>query len=146
MAKKSATIGRVQSGLVSKFGGPLDPASTRTSRSPSSGGGAGAAFILPFQPPNTTGLARRLNPFVHYLAMRWDYDVTPREMLLDPNIVAIVRATKTGIALRAFPSDWGPHIDTNRLCDLSPGLLRDLQIVTDDEVEVVYPVSIKETV
>jgi N-acetylmuramoyl-L-alanine amidase len=28
------------------------------------------------------GLARRLNPFVHYLACRWDYSVTPKETLL----------------------------------------------------------------
>jgi N-acetylmuramoyl-L-alanine amidase len=36
-------------------------------------------LLLPEQPKNTTGLARRLNPFVHYIAMRWDYDVTSKQ-------------------------------------------------------------------
>jgi N-acetylmuramoyl-L-alanine amidase len=125
-------------GRVSKFGGPLDSGVdadeglawiTDVSQAPH--------LFLSVQPPNTTGLARRLNPFVHYIAMRWDYDKTPKEMLLDN--VALVRATKTGIALTAFPADWGPHIDTSRLADISPGLMQDLGITTDDECEVIFP-------
>jgi hypothetical protein len=125
-------------GKCSSFGGPAD-----MGVSPSEG----LAFIsevnqvpqlfLPFQPEGTTGLARRLNPFVHYIACRWDYDVTPREMLRSR--VAWVRATKTGIGMRAFPSDWGPHEDTGRVADLSPSLIEDLGILTDDEVEVTFP-------
>jgi N-acetylmuramoyl-L-alanine amidase-like protein len=83
------------------------------------------------------GLARRLNPFVHYLACRWDYNVTPKETLLQH--MALVTATKTGVSLTAFPSDWGPHQDTGRIADLSPGLMADLGIETDDEVSVIYP-------
>jgi N-acetylmuramoyl-L-alanine amidase len=126
------------SGRCSSFGGPSDEGVDSDEM---------LAFIddimdapqlfLPFQPDGTTGLARRLNPYTHYLACRWDYDVTPRSMLL--NEVALVRAKSTGRALTAFPADWGPHIDTDRVADLSPSLLEDLGIVTDDDIEVIFP-------
>lgn len=84
-----------------------------------------------------TGLARRLNPFVHYVACRWDYAITPKPTLIEH--VALVRSVRTGRALKAFPADWGPHEDTGRVADLSPSLLMDLELETDDEVEVVFP-------
>jgi N-acetylmuramoyl-L-alanine amidase len=125
-------------GRVSHFGGPDDTGVSA---------GEGLAFVfkmedapqlfLPFQPAGTTGLARRLNPFVHYVACRWDYSVTPKPSLLED--VALVRATKTGLAMKAFPADWGPHQDTGRVADISPGLMDDLGINTDDEVEVIFP-------
>jgi hypothetical protein len=96
-------------------------------------------LFLAVQPEGTTGLARRLNPHVHYIACRWDYDETPRDLLLDQ--VAVVRAPKTGREMLAFPADWGPHEDTGRVADLSPGLMEDLGITTDDEVEVEFPFS-----
>jgi hypothetical protein len=125
-------------GACSYFGGPDD---TGVSAS------EGLAFIddvmeaphlfLPYQPEGTTGLARRLNPWVHYIACRWDYDTTPKATLLGG--VAQVRALKTGIALTAFPADWGPHESTGRVADISPGLLIDLGIETDDEVRSDHP-------
>jgi N-acetylmuramoyl-L-alanine amidase len=125
-------------GKASYFGGPNDEGV-----SPSEG----LAFItsvsqipqlfLPTQPPGTTGLARRLNPYVHYIACRWDYDKTSKSMLVGS--VAIVRAPKTGITLTAFPADWGPHESTGRVADLSPSLMEDLGIKTDDQVEVIFP-------
>jgi len=126
-------------GKCSYFGGPDD-----TGVSPSEG----LAFLssvdqneylfLPSQPSGTTGLARRLNPYVHYIACRWDYAKTPKTMLASGQL-ALVTAVSTGIALTAFPADWGPHTDTGRVADLSPGLMDDLGIITDDEVEVIYP-------
>lgn len=125
-------------GKASSFGGPEDDGV-----SPSED----LAFIfsvearpelfLPFQPENTTGLARRLNPYVHYIACRWDYAITPKSMLRDG--VALVKATKTGITLKAFPADWGPNQSTGRVADLSPSLMDDLGIETDDQVEVIFP-------
>jgi N-acetylmuramoyl-L-alanine amidase len=122
-------------GKASYFGGPLDQGVSATE---------GLAFIfavedapqlfLPFQPEGTSGLARRLNPYVHYVACRWDYAKIPKSELLER--VASVRAIKTGITLKAFPADWGPNEDTGRVADLSPGLMGDLGITTDDEVEV----------
>jgi N-acetylmuramoyl-L-alanine amidase len=124
-------------GKASKFGGPAD-----TGVAPDEG----LAFIyeietapqlfLPYQPANTTGLARRLNPWVHYIACRWNYDHTPPDMLLGQQ--ALVRV-EGGIELSAWPADWGPNSDTGRVADLSPGLMEDLNIETDDEVEVIFP-------
>ena len=94
-------------------------------------------LFLPYALDDSTGLARRLNPFVHYIACRWDYEETPPSMLLSN--VALVRALKTGIALTAFPADWGPNQNTGRVADISPGLMQDLGISTDDEVEVIFP-------
>ena len=58
-------------------------------------------------------------------------------MLRDSGQRALVRGN--GWELLAWPADWGPHGDTNRVADLSPGLMENLGITTDDEVEVIYP-------
>jgi N-acetylmuramoyl-L-alanine amidase len=125
-------------GKVSWFGGPDD------------GGVApdeGLAFIyevddaphlfLPKQPKGTTGLARRLDPNVYYIACRWDYNETPKDSLIDK--IVLVRAVKTGKEFTAIPADWGPHQDTGRVADISPGLMDALGIETDDEVEISFP-------
>jgi N-acetylmuramoyl-L-alanine amidase len=128
-------------GTCSTFGGPEDDGVSPTEQ---------LAFIyavdeaphlfLPYQPSGTTGLARRLNPWVHYIACRFDYSVTSKTMLRDSGQMALVTAKKTGISLRAIPADWGPHEEqTGRAADLSPSLMQDLGITTDDEVLVVYP-------
>jgi N-acetylmuramoyl-L-alanine amidase len=125
-------------GKCSWFGGPQD-----TGVSPSEG----LAFIykvedapqlfLPTQPSGTTGLARRLDPEVFYIACRWDYNQYPKPSLLQH--MALVRAPKTGRKFLVYPADWGPHSDTDRVADISPGLMAALGIQTDDEVEVTYP-------
>ena len=126
-------------GRVSWFGGPDD-----MGVSPSEG----LAFIynysdaphlfLPEQPTGTTGLARRLNPGIFYVACRWDYDVVPKAGLADPSYQALVKAGDR--AFLAWPADWGPHEqETGRAADVSPALLYALGIQTDDEVEVIYP-------
>ena len=123
-------------GKVSWFGGPDDDGVSSNE---------GLAFIydvedaphlfLPYQPAGTSGLARRLNPCVHYIACRWDYDKVSKSELL--NRVATVRSLATGVTLKAFPADWGPHGNTDRVADISPSLMTDLDLATDDEVEVV---------
>jgi N-acetylmuramoyl-L-alanine amidase len=125
-------------GMCSWFGGPDD---TGVSAS------EGLAFLyhysdaphlfLPEQPEGTTGLARRLNPNIFYVACRWDYNTTPKEMLAEPSLQAIVRAGNR--EFYAWPADWGPHQDTGRVADLSPALMAALDLDTDDEVEVIYP-------
>jgi hypothetical protein len=137
--------GWVMSGKVSWFGGPDD-----TGVAPDEG----LAFIykvadapvlfLPDQPPGTTGLARRLNPDVAYIALRWDYDKHPKSMLASGDYMVRVRATKTGKQFLAYPADWGPHNRTGRIADISPGLMRALGVETDDEVSVEFPVSADE--
>ena len=129
-------------GKVSWFGGPEDMGVQPDE---------GLAFIyevetaphlfLGSQPEGTTGLARRLNPNVHYIACRWDYNIYSKEMLASQKFLAFVRAPKTSILMVAFPADWGPHTDTDRVADISQGLLDDLGIKTDDEIEVLFPSS-----
>jgi len=97
-------------------------------------------LFLPEQPPGTTGLARRLNPDADYIACRWDYDLTDREMLLSNTALVISR--KTGRMFEAYPADWGPHENTDRIADISPGLMERLGIETDDEVQVIFPLNI----
>jgi hypothetical protein len=133
-------------GKCSQFGGPEDegvsPAEDLAFFEDEDDIRKAPHLFLPYQPEGTSGLARRLNPFVHYVACRWDYDVTPKEMLAESGNVALVRTKLvdgTERALTAFPADWGPNADTGRVADLSPGLMYDLGIETDDEVEVIYP-------
>jgi N-acetylmuramoyl-L-alanine amidase len=126
-------------GKVSWFGGPEDMGVTPSE---------GLAFLyevddkpevfLDEQPKGTTGLARRLDPDTYYVALRWDYDQFPKEMLAGGGM-ALVRAPKTGREFRAHPADWGPHVDTGRVADISLGLMEALGIDTDDEVEITYP-------
>ena len=75
---------------------------------------------------------------VRYLACRWDYSITPKE-LLATDTKALVTAVKTGISQTAFCADWGPNAQTGRVADLSPALMEDLGIETDDEVIITYP-------
>jgi len=91
-------------------------------------------LFLPAQPPGTTGLARRLNPEVNYLACRWDYGVHSKEELREA--WAAVRNPRTGAMAMARPVDWGPAVWTGRVADLSPALARTLALQTDDQVEV----------
>jgi len=96
-------------------------------------------LFVPFQPVGTSGLARRLNgKAVRYIACRWDYAKTPKEMLAS-DTKALVTAVATGISQTAFCADWGPNSATGRVADLSPALMEDLGIETDDEVIVTYP-------
>lgn len=127
-------------GPCSWFGGPED-----TGVAPDEG----LAFIYDYdtapylflseQPEGTTGLARRLDADrVYYVACRWNYSVTPKEMLAS-NHKALVIAN--GIAHTAWPADWGPNENTGRAADLSPALMTALGLQTDDEVEVIYLIS-----
>jgi N-acetylmuramoyl-L-alanine amidase len=126
-------------GKVSWFGGPDDQGVTPSE---------GLAFLysvedkpelfLKYQPSGTTGLARRLNPDVNYVAMRWNYDVYSKDFLRG-DVMALVTAPKTGKTLLAHPADWGPHVDTSRVADISLGLMEALGIDTDDVVEVSFP-------
>lgn len=137
-------VRQIMTGKCSWFGGPNDEGVAPDE---------GLAFIysvdqapylfLGEQPQGTTGLARRLNPEIHYIAMRFDYNETPKAELL--NMLALVRNPKNNKAFFAHPADWGPHEDTDRLADLSPGLLAALGLETDDEVEVLFPLQRRST-
>jgi hypothetical protein len=101
-----------------------------------------SSLFLPEQPPETTGLARRLNPRAFYLAMRWDYARWPKEMLRN-TVVKLTNPANARCVL-ARPVDFGPGDgsvidgqptpDTGRIADLSPGAATALGLQTDDEV------------
>jgi len=131
-------------GKVSYFGGPQDTGVSASEQLAFLQLDDAPWLFLPQQPPGTTGLARRLDPRVPYIAMRWDYDVYPKAALASMELVALVTAPKTGRSFMAWPSDWGPHVDTGRIADISPGLMTALGIQTDDEVEVVFPFTRQE--
>lgn len=125
-------------GRCSWFGGPADTGVAADE---------GLAFIYEYeqrpdlfldaQPPGTTGLARRLDPDGLYIACRWDYDETPKEMLASKRSRA--RVSAGGRSYLAWPADWGPHQDTGRVADLSPALMEALGVDTDSTVTVEYP-------
>ena len=126
-------------GKCSEFGGPADSGMTASE---------GLAFLfkqsdkpavfMPGKVLSSPALGHDLNVETHYIACRWDYNKTPKTMLAGDQ-VALVRNAETGLALTAMPADWGPHSDTDRIIDLSPSLMRDLQLTTDQDVEVIYP-------
>jgi hypothetical protein len=92
-------------------------------------------LFLPYQPPGTTGLGRRLNPDKLYLACRWDYHVTSRTFLRQTQ--ARITNPHTGEWRMARPVDWGPSAtSTHRVADLSPRLAGELGLATDQIVVV----------
>jgi N-acetylmuramoyl-L-alanine amidase len=126
-------------GRVSWFGGPND-----MGVSPSEGLALEAEGVNPddapelfldYQPSGTTGLARRLNSDgAHYIAMRWDDDQFSKDELASGELQFEVSAGDRSVICR--PADWGPASETGRVCDVSHKTLMDLQIATDDEVEI----------
>ena len=135
-----STVLFAASGTCSTFGGPDD-----TGVSPSEGLAMWYEpdecpwLMLGKQPSGTTGMARRLDPAVFYVACRFDYSVTPKEMLRGPQMAMVTNAD-TGVMRLAHIADWGPHEEqTGRAADLSPGLADSLGVGTDDEVTVMYP-------
>jgi hypothetical protein len=98
-----------------------------------------AGLFLSAQPSGTTGLARRLDPEAFYVACRWEYEVTPKALLR--TVEVSVTNVETGQTLMARPADWGPHVSTGRVADLSPGLEEALGLSTDDLCEVVLIVG-----
>jgi hypothetical protein len=63
--------------------------------------------------------------------------VTPKQMLA--STCAFVGLPRADRAFRVYPADWGPAETTGRIADLSPKLMEDLGVTTDDEVFVVFP-------
>jgi hypothetical protein len=132
-------------GKVSWFGGPDDMGVSASEGLALENEGVNPdnkpELFLEEQPAGTSGLARRLDPDGpnHYLALRWDYDQFSKDRLAGTEM-AFVRSPKTGRSVMAAPVDWGPHTDTGRAVDLSPGALQALGgLGTDDIVEVIYP-------
>src|SRR6516225_4093021 len=129
-------------GKCSWFGGPQDTGVSASEQlawwsSTQAGREQATELFLSTQPAGTTGAARALNPESSYIAMRFDYENQwSKSELASGNVMFWVWNKKTGQRAKARPADWGPHTDTNRLCDLSPGIMARLELETDDEVDV----------
>lgn len=140
------------SGRVSFFGGPADTGVTSSE-------GLGLIedsdlhdewfarlFHTPMNP--ALGLARNLNPNEFYCAMRFAYgqvdgvqgeilpEFTREQIRRGTFIVSSVKDPELCISCQA--ADWGPNISTGRLIDVSPGVMRVLQLETDDQVTVEF--------
>ena len=126
-------------GKMSTFGGPRDTGMSAAEGlalfTPADFQNPKYSYLfLPTPPPGITGLGRRLNPDKYYFACRWNYNDTPREFL--KRALACVENPANGRAVDARPVDWGPHISTGRVADLSPGLAAALGLQTDDVVRI----------
>jgi hypothetical protein len=73
------------------------------------------------------------------VACRWDYSVLPKTYLAQPTTWATITNVITGKFIQARPIDWGPHVDTGRVADVSPFVAAQLGLKTDDVVKVVIP-------
>ena len=126
-------------GKTSTFGGPLDRGVKPNEGLALLDGknwGHYQEYFLPDQPANTSGLARRLNPDKFSVACRWNYEATPAAALV--RILVKVTNPRNGRNANAKPVDWGPHRDTGRAIDMSPGLARELGLKTDEAATVRY--------
>lgn len=130
-------------GKMSTFGGPLDLGVSDTEglaliqESDLKRWWFGHLFLadapLDYKTAKTIpGLARRLNPRAHYIACRWDYQATPKDMLRN----SICRVSCGDKVAFARPVDWGPHLSTGRVADFSPGLADALYLKFDDNKEL----------
>ncbi len=83
-------------------------------------------------------------PGPNYVACRWDYaDLAAKLGITKDQVKArlaeaevYVVNNRTAIYYPARTADWGPAQWTNRAADLSPELMRRLDLETDDEVTV----------
>jgi hypothetical protein len=131
-------------GKCSWFGGPDDTGVDEDEQlawwgSTQAGRADAPELFLPYQPTGTSGAARALNPQSSYIAMRFDYqNQWSKAELASGDVMFWVYAPKTGKRYKARPADWGPHTETNRCADLSPGLMTALfgGEATDEEVEI----------
>lgn len=127
-------------GKMSTFGGPDDRGMSSTeplafyeTQEAMERAGIGD-WLLSAAAARAPGIGRRLKVEKPYVACRWDYAKQPKSFLRTATIE--VTNPKTGKIVMARAVDWGPHEDTGRVADLSPGLAKALGLNTDDTVRV----------
>lgn len=78
-----------------------------------------------------------LNPDSFYCAMRWGKSGgSAWSGASNPRV--LVWNERTGKAVVVLRTDWGPHIRTGRVIDLSPGAMSALELRTDDRVRLTW--------
>lgn len=115
-------------GKVSWFGGRNDTGVTATETGAITGevlrsldGGAAG--------PSAADRARRPENY-YYCAMRFDYSPQGRTWWKNARLLVVSPSTGKAVVVRCV--DWGPHTRTGRVIDLSPQVMRDLGLRTDD--------------
>jgi hypothetical protein len=100
-----------------------------------------APYLVPYQPPGTTGLMRRLNPKSFYVACSYDVHMfkylkshlvlvrNPRDPKLPPVKAKVVERGPTNVG-KYKENDW--------VIGLSPALADKLGLSTNDEVEISF--------
>ena len=125
-------------GKMSTFGGPEDDGMSKTEglaifeTSEEAQANDAADFFMPAFEAGAEGLGRRLRAEKLYVACRWNYQETLRAFLQD----AVAHVSANGRTVLMRPMDWGPHEDTGRVADLSPGGAEALGLSTDDTCSV----------
>jgi hypothetical protein len=87
-------------------------------------------YLFNFRLDKHFGLARNLNPEAFYVACRWDYNVTSRELLR--RCFVTLTGIKSPHTIFARPADWGPNARIKRTIDMSPGCAAKLKLATGD--------------
>ncbi len=130
-------------GKMSTFGGPHDTGVSQLEGLALYGDGTaaiqkmiehlGAQWVLTSGQAGAPGPARRINPDMFYLACRWPPDQYP---ILRDAMVHVRNPVNGRTVDNARAVDWGPNEHTGRVADLSPGLAKQLQLSTDQVVEI----------
>lgn len=80
------------------------------------------------------GTSKRLRPESLYFAYRFPLDPRPDRKTLQKTQF-LFRNPANGIYCVAWLADWGPHVDTGRVFDVSPGVATTLRVETDQLIE-----------
>ncbi len=123
-------------GTVSHFGGPNDTGVTPSETGAITGENL-RALNNPLDPSDA--FLRENADAYYYIAMRWSYSPGGRSFWKDARI--ILRNNGNGKVVVVRPVDWGPHIRTARILDISPQALDDLGAQTDEDIDVAFAPS-----
>ncbi len=116
-------------GKVSSFGGPGDNNGTMAI--------TGISSEWHNNPTRPSPEYAAANPAkYYYCAMRWDYTPNGRTWWRSQRLVVI--NPSNGRACVVAPVDWGPHTRTGRTLDLSPYVMTQLGLATDDNAVVAF--------
>ncbi len=121
------------SGRVSWFGGPSDTG-VGPSETVAISGEVARSLNSPLHPDAAT-LAAHPERY-YYVAMRFSY--SPMGTSFWRSARLIIANPRTGVRVVVRPADWGPNTSTGRVMDLSPQVIADLGLTTDDTAIVAF--------
>lgn len=121
------------SGKVSWFGGPNDTGVSQNETGTLTGERL-RSLNNPLRPTDAVLASNKAS--YYYIAMRWDY--SPRGKAEWRNRRMVVVNPRTGARVVVRPVDWGPNVNTGRVMDLSPQVMDDLGLTTDETALVAF--------